>query len=129
METPLENHNQVYNGDLVPRLLPKLAQGISIILFAWYGAACFFSQSMVSEFDHWRVPQLRLLVGVLQIAGSIGLIAGYAYRPLLVCAAGSLATLMICGVVVHIRIGDPAYSSAPALVLAALNIYIIFAAH
>lgn len=84
---------------------------------------------MIAEFDHWRVPQLRFLTGILQLAGSVGLIVGYANRHILLASAGGLVTLMIFGVIVHVRIGDPVYSSVPALLLGALNVYIVFSAH
>jgi hypothetical protein len=83
---------------------------------------------MQFEFERYRVPQLRQLTGGLQIAGSLGIIAGYWFRPLLAWSAGGLMLMMIYAVITRIRIRDPFYAAIPAFSLAVLNAYIIFTA-
>jgi hypothetical protein len=108
-------------------MVPKIAQAISIVLFAWYGVSCFLSRRMVSEFEHWRVAELRVLTGSLQILGSIGLIVGYVNRFILLFSATGLSVMMILAVITRIRIRDPLYASIPALTLCVLNLYLVLA--
>ena len=108
-------------------LLPQIAQGVSAALFALYGTGCFVSQRMVAEFVRYRLAHQRVLTGVLQIAGSLGLLAGYFSRPLLLFSAGGLATMMFLAVITRFRIRDPFYAAIPAFSLFVLNLYIVLA--
>ena len=109
-------------------LLPEIAQGISAALFAGYGISCFISERMVAEFARYRLARQRILTGVLQVAGSLGLVAGHFSRPLLLISAGGLATMMFLAVVTRFRIRDPLYAAIPAFSLFALNLYIVLVA-
>ncbi len=109
------------------RVYSEVAQGISIVAFAWYGLGCFFSQEMVVEFERYRVPHLRTLTGILQIAGSVGLLAGYFYLPLLRLSAAGFTLMMFLAVVTRFRIRDPLYAAIPAFSLFALNTFILVA--
>jgi hypothetical protein len=79
---------------------------------------------MVREFERYGLSRYRTLTGVLQLAGSAGLIAGYCSRPLLLLASGGLAALMCCGVFVRFWIRDPLYAAIPALTFLGINLYI-----
>lgn len=105
-----------------------LAQLVSAAAFAWYGVHCLRSERMVQEFDRYGLARFRTLTGVLQIAGSVGLLAGLLVQPLTVLASGGLAVLMLCGTVVRVVIGDPWYVAMPALSFFALNAFILLAA-
>ena len=102
-----------------------IAQAISIASFAWYGVSCFVSSTMVAEFERYRLARVRGLTGVLQVAGSLGLLAGYFSRPLLLLSAGGLATMMLLGVLVRLRIRDPLSAAIPAFALLVLNVFIV----
>jgi hypothetical protein len=106
----------------------QIARATSVVSFGSYGLSCFTSNRMQFEFERYRVPQLRQLTGGLQIAGSLGIIAGYWFRPLLAWSAGGLMLMMIYAVITRIRIRDPFYAAIPAFSLAVLNAYIIFTA-
>lgn len=110
------------------QLLLILAQGISAALFLWYGLGCLLSKRMVAEFEHYRLPHLRVTTGVLQIAGGLGLIGGHYYRPMLVTAAGGLALMMLFAFITRIRIRDPLYLALPSLTLCVLNLCLAAAA-
>jgi len=110
-------------------LLPAIAQAASAFLFAWYGVSCFFSKKMIAEFDRYRLPHQRILTGIFQIAGSLGLIAGYFNRPLLVLSSGGLALMMLLAVVTRFKIRDPLYAALPAFSLFVLNLSILFIAN
>lgn len=111
--------------------MPKVqlvAQGISVVVFLWYGAGCFFSKKMVREFARYRLPRLRIVTGALQIAGSIGIIAGNFYQPLLLLSSGGLALMMLFAFLTRIRIRDSFLYAIPSLSLLLLNAYIFTAA-
>ena len=108
------------------QLATTAALVISSASFAWYGIGCLVSEQMVPEFERYRLGKFRIITGVLQVAASIGLIAGYFYRPLLLVSATGLATMMFLAVLVRLRIRDPLYLAIPALVLGCINAFIVW---
>ena len=108
--------------------MQQLAQLISSALFLWYGLGCFLSKRMVTEFQHYRLARFRVLTGVLQVAGSLGLIAGHFYHPLLLLAAGGLSIMMLLAFVTRIKIRDPFYTAIPSFALFVMNGFIVVAA-
>jgi DoxX-like family len=110
------------------QFIAGIAQAISIASFVWYGMSCFVSAAMVAEFERYRLARFRSLTGMLQVAGSLGLFAGYFSRPLLLLSAGGLAAMMLLGVLVRLRIRDPLVAAIPAFAFFALNLFIVAAA-
>jgi len=108
----------------VPALVDILA-AISAAAFLFYGLACVFSRQLVAEFERYRLPQFRVLVGSLEVAGALGLIAGWWFPPLQAAAAAGLFMLMLCGLWARWRIRDPWYAMLPALILAGVNLGIV----
>jgi hypothetical protein len=106
----------------------NIAQGLSGAAFAAYGLHCLLSDQMRREFERYGLRRFRVLTGVMQLAGSLGLLLGFALRPLVIPAAAGLALLMLCGVVVRVAIRDPLTAALPALALLFLNTYIAVAA-
>lgn len=102
-----------------------LAQGVSIAAFTLYGTITLLSRAMVAEFERFGLARLRVLTATLQIAGSMGLFAGYRYRPLLLMSAGGFAVMMLLAVLVRMRIRDPIQAMVPAFVLLLLNLVLI----
>jgi len=117
----------VYTATATVRLIPEIAQGISALLFIAYGLSCFLSKEMIAEFDRYLLAKLRVLTGVLQIAGGFGLIVGYFNRPILLFSAAGLAVMMFLALVTRYRIRDSIVASLPAFSLFALNAYLVFA--
>ena len=109
-------------------LIPEIAQDVSIALFACYGMSCFLLKRMVAEFERYRLARFRVLTGMLQVAGSVGLIVGHFCRAILLFSAGGLAAMMFLAVITRLRIRDPLYAALPALALFALNVFIVVAA-
>jgi hypothetical protein len=103
-----------------------LAELISILSFLFYGASCLFSSKIIEEFKRYKLSQFRQLVGILQLAGSFGLTAGF-YIPIftLISSLG-LAILMLLGVIVRIKIRDPIYAMLPAIFYLVLNFLIFY---
>jgi len=110
------------------QLLATLARGLSIISFAWYGASLLWSQAMAADFARYGLGRFRVAVGVLQLAGSVGLLAGFWFRPLVPLAAGGLAAMMLVALGARIQVRDSILSMVPAAAYCALNLYIVAAA-
>lgn len=99
----------------------------SAISFLGFGLACFFWNPMRQEYVRYGVPQFRIIVGILQIAGGLGLLAGFAFPPIGHLAAAGLAIMMLCGVVLRIHIKDRFFQTLPAVFYLVLNAYLAFA--
>jgi uncharacterized membrane protein YphA (DoxX/SURF4 family) len=70
--------------------------------------------------DQLRVgAQLWRLVGALEVAGAVGLAAGFVVPALGIAAAAGLALLMVGGIVTHARAQD-LRNAGPAMLLLAL---------
>jgi hypothetical protein len=106
-------------------LLATTLETVSILAFMFYGVACLVSSRLVAEFERYRLGRWRKLVGSLEIAGALGLLAGQLYPPLLIAAAAGLTALMLCGLWARWRINDPWYAMLPALILGLINVAII----
>lgn len=97
---------------------------LSAAAFLFYGLACLFSPKLVAEFERYRLARFRTLVGSLEVAGALGLIAGWWFPPLQTAAAAGLAALMLCGLWARWRIRDPWYAMLPAFALGVGNLFI-----
>jgi hypothetical protein len=95
--------------------------------FFFYGLQCLISQTMVSEFRRFGLPDSqRVLTGVLQLLGSVGLVVGL-YLPLLgALASGGLALMMLVAFGTRIKVGDGFLQSAPSLIFLVINTWISF---
>ena len=103
----------------------EVARAISILAFLFYGITCLVTTRMVVEFQRYRLPQFRRLVGVLQLLGAIGMLVGYLIHPLLILSAAGLTALMLLGVAARIRIGDSFLQTLPALAFFFLNGFVL----
>lgn len=108
--------------------ITQFARIVSVASFTFYGISCFLSTRTQLEFQRYKVPQLRQLTGGLQIAGSLGIVAGHWFRPLMAFSAGGLMLMMVYAVITRFKIRDPLYAAIPALSLALLNAYIVVTA-
>ncbi len=105
-----------------------VTQGISALLFAWYGFTCLFSRRMVADFIRYNMPHLRVLTGALQIAASLGIVLGHFYRPLLLLSSGGLAVMMLIALATRFRVQDALYLAIPSFALCLLNAFIFYQA-
>lgn len=81
---------------------------------------------MRKEFIRFGLTKWRVLTGVLQVLGALGLAFGIFYATLAVTAAFGLALLMLLGFITRIRIKDGILESAPAFGLMLLNMYLCY---
>lgn len=107
-----------------------VAIAVSSASFAAYGLSCFVSRQVVTEFERYRLASHRKMIGTLQIAASLGMVAGATaerFRPFLTLSAAGLAAMMFLALLVRLRIRDPWTAALPALGFLCLNLYIIAA--
>ena len=103
----------------------EIARALSAIAFLFYGIVCISTLHMKVEFERYGLARLRVLVGVLECLGGLGLLVGYFNRPVLVVAAAGLALTMLLGIATRIRIGDSLARTLPAIVLLILNAFVL----
>lgn len=108
-------------------ILQILVLFISISFF-FYGLGCFYSPTMHEEFKRFRLTAIqRKLTGFFQVAGALGLAAGFYFIPELgFLAAIGLTLLMSLGFGVRLRIKDNFVQSFPSLFFALLNLFVAF---
>ena len=82
---------------------------------------------MQREYVRYGVSRFRPLVGSLQIAGGLGLLAGFAVPLVGQLAAAGLALLMFLGACLRKRIKDSFAKTLPAIFYLALNVYLAVA--
>lgn len=81
---------------------------------------------MVEEFSRYGVPQFRRLIGWLEVAGGLGLLAGYFVPVVQIFAAGGLALLMLLGCLLRIKIKDSLVQILPAMTFLVLSLFVLF---
>lgn len=104
----------------------QIATALSVLVFLVYGAAVLFAEGMKDEFERFGLSQLRLLTGVLELLGALGLVAGQFIPGLVVLSAGGLTLLMVLGTLTRIRVRDSLLETLPAVILGVVNAYIVW---
>ena len=88
----------------------------SAISFMSYGLSCIYTQHMVVEFERYRLARFRVLTGVLQVLGALGLLLSNIAPSIGAFASGGLAVLMLLGFCVRIKIRDSALKASPSFI-------------
>jgi putative oxidoreductase len=85
------------------------------------------SKMHVDNFKHWRLPQgFRIVTGLVEIVGAIGLIIGF-WEPSWAAAAGLwLGFTLFIGILVHVRVKDSFKLTFPAVILCILPLIVFF---
>lgn len=94
--------------------------------FVAYGLSCLRSGAMKAEFRRFGLERFRMLTGVLEVLGGLGLLVGLVWPPAMWLSSGGLALLMMLGVGVRVRVNDSLLQTLPALVLMLVNSFILF---
>lgn len=102
------------------------AQIVSMSAFVFYGLSCMFSKRMVVEFDRYGFGKFRFLTGLLQFLAAIALFIGLFLPYVTTIASFGLATQMILGIGVRLKIKDSFVQTTPALFFCILNFYICY---
>jgi DoxX-like family len=67
--------------------------------------------------DHLGVKPVQWrVIGLLELAGVAGVVAGLAWAPIGIAAAAGLALLMLGAISFHVRASDGAADTAPAVI-------------
>jgi len=75
------------------------------------------------------LASLRNLIGLLQICGALGLLAGLRFPLLGQTAAGGLALMMLLAILIRIKIHDGFLKTTPAVLYFLVNGYLALLAH
>lgn len=112
-------------------LYPMLATVTTIVTafsFIYYGTMCLFSKWMVLEFQRYRLSEFqRKITGLLQLAGSIGLLTGLKLPLVGLLAASGLSVLMLLGFLTRLKIRDTLIQSLPSFIFMLINGYLAYA--
>ena len=96
----------------------------SALSFLGYGLGCFFSDFLKGEFRRYHLGAQCRLVGILQCAAAMGLVAGIFIPGIGQAAAAGLALMMLVALGVRIRIDDSIVQMLPAIGYLLLNGYL-----
>jgi len=89
--------------------------------FLFFGLSCLFTNFMVFEFRRYGLENFRVLVGILQLAGSARLFIGLVSKNWAILASIGLAILMAFGFIVRLKIKDAFLLALPSLFYSLLN--------
>ena len=97
---------------------------LSSLSFFIYFISYFISPFMKDEFKRLNLEKIGLLTITLELMGSIGLLVGILYNPILLISSGGLSLLMFIAILFRLKSKDTLWVSLPALFYMLLNFYI-----
>jgi hypothetical protein len=98
---------------------------VSSALVLVYGLLVLFFGGMRAEFERFGLSRYRRLTGILEVLGGLGLLVGLVVPELMLLASGGLVLLMLLGVGTRIRVRDSVLESLPAVLVLAVNLFIL----
>ena len=98
----------------------------SSLSFLFYGLLSFLSLEMKNEFKRWNISQFRVIVGIAQLTGGIGLIIGFFLPIFTLLSSFGLSILMLLGFILRIMVKDGVLKSLPSLFYFLINAFIFF---
>lgn len=109
-------------------MLIKFLIFFSAVSFLYYGFNCLFFQRIILEFKRFGLSDTqRIITGIAQILGSIGLLIGLKLPIFGVVASIGLTFLMFFGLLVRLKIRDSFIQSLPALLYLLIAAYLALA--
>lgn len=100
------------------------ANALSVAVFLTFGVWCLFAGGMREDFERFGLSRLRMLTGLLEVSGALGLVAGFFLAELAVLSGVGLALLMTLGLLTRLRQRDTMPQMLPAAALIVVNVYI-----
>jgi hypothetical protein len=100
------------------------ANALSVTVFLTFGVWCLFAGGMREDFDRFGLSRFRILTGALEVAGALGLVAGYFISGLAAASGIGLAMLMTIGLITRVRQRDTIPQMLPATALIVVNVFI-----
>lgn len=107
-------------------ILQEILSVFAAVSFLYYGYECLFDHKMIEEFKRFGMDSQRKLTGLLQLAGGVGLLAGFLNIYLGLLASGGLCLLMLTGFGVRLKIRDGIVKSFPSFFYMLLTGYLTF---
>lgn len=104
------------------------ANVLSVLVFLSFGVWCLFAGGMREDFDRFGMRHLRIVTGLLEVLGALGLIGGFFVPTLATVSAGGLALLMALGLLTRLRHRDTMAQMFPAAMLMIVNLFIVWRA-
>jgi uncharacterized membrane protein YphA (DoxX/SURF4 family) len=97
------------------------------VLFVCTGAIKVFNTAAArSNLEHLGVgTQLSRIIGVCELAATVGLLAGLAFRPLSIVTAAAVCVLMAGAIGYHLKARDKLPAMLPAVITAAAAIAVL----
>ena len=83
---------------------------------------------MKTEFKRYGLGGFRVLVGMLQVLGALGLLLGLNWSGILLISSAGLSLLMLLGFIVRIKIKDSFLLCLPSFLFMIICSYIFIAA-
>lgn len=109
-------------------MLIKIVTIFSAVSFLYYGSICLSSKWMMLEFERFGLsPVQRIITGVFQLLGGIGLLIGLKQPQVGLIASSGLALLMFLGFLTRLKIRDSLTQSFPSIFYMILNAFLAFA--
>ncbi|MDB5083212.1 MAG: hypothetical protein JWN30_98 [Bacilli bacterium] len=107
------------------QILSMIIQIILGLLFLMAGVMKFAAKQQVEAFQKYGYPQwFRIVTGVVEVIGAVGLIVGI-WNPMLATLAGLwLGVTMLGALITHIRLHDPVKVMITPIVLLILSVIV-----
>ena len=105
--------------------LARIVAAVCGISFIFFGILCWNSLPVVSDFQRFGLERVRVLTGILEILGGVGLLVGLRWRPALVLSSGGLAIMMLVAFAVRLRVRDSVAQSLPSFLFMLANVYLL----
>ena len=100
-----------------------IISGCSFIL---YGILLLSSKKMKDDFIRFNLESFINFIGVIEIAGGIGMLLGLKYPLLLTISSFGLSLLMALGIFTRIRVDDTFKETLQAIIFLIINLYILY---
>jgi hypothetical protein len=95
---------------------------LNALFFLFYGFQSLNSQMMINEFKRFGMTDSqRKVTGILQIAGSAGLIAGLIMPGVGLLTAAGFTAMMFVAFMVRIKIKDSILQAMPSIIFMLIN--------
>ncbi|WP_165779091.1 DoxX family protein [Rhodohalobacter barkolensis] len=95
---------------------------LNALFFLFYGFQSLNSQLMIDEFKRFGMTDSqRKFTGILQIAGSAGVLAGLIIPVIGLLAAAGFTAMMLVAFLVRIKIKDSILQAMPSIIFILIN--------
>ena len=112
---------------MTPFTTLDLQKAVLAIGFVFYGSQCILLPARIAEFNRYGLPRMRVPIGLLELAGGVGVMVGFKFPLIGLLATSGLALLMLGGVLLRFYIKDSLVQIIPAMCFMLLALSILLA--